>query len=385
MNINDYFDPVSLERPMYTLMKNEFTFSHNIDIHTPDTPVKNIGNYDIAIIGAGEEQNAYRQGSADSPARIREKLYLLTYIGKKTRIADLGNLKITGNINDTYFALRDVLQDLREKKVIALVLGGSQDLTLGMSMAFSSEKMFWNLTTFDARLDFGFGKEKLNSRNYLDSICKEKAASRLNYINIGQQSYFTPLKVLDKLENLGHEAIRLGIARSGMEIIEPVLRDSDIVSVDMSCVRQSDAPGVTVPGPNGFTGEELCQIARYAGASPKISAFGIFDIMPKKDFNEMTSHLAAQAAWYFMEGFAHRIEEDPRLGNSRKYMVETTSPNEHIVFYKSLKTERWWFELPVKEGEGNLNHIVACSRDDYDKACSREIPDRWWKRMRRYS
>jgi hypothetical protein len=225
----------------------------------------------------------------------------------------------------------------------------------------------------------------MNSRNYLDALFKEKTASHLNYVNIGQQAYFAPQKLQDKLENLGHESIRLGVARTGMEIIEPVLRDSDLVSIDMSCVRHSDAPGVSVPGPNGFTGEELCQIARYAGASSKIKALGIFEILPRKDFNDQTSHLAAQAAWYFMEGYLHRIEEDPREKGSRKFMVETTSPNEHIVFYKSLKSERWWFELPVKEPGTEKYYIISCSHEDYKKACNRELPDRWWKRMRRYS
>ncbi|HYW96951.1 MAG TPA: formimidoylglutamase, partial [Bacteroidales bacterium] len=300
MDLNDYFDPVSLEKPEFSLIREVYTFSHSITINTPDTPIRDIGKYDIALMGVREDKNAFLKGAASGPDAIREKLYMLGYVNKKVKIIDLGNLKITGNINDTYFALRDILHELVTAKVIPVIFGGSQDLTYGLSLAFSNSDRFWNLSTLDSKLDFDSGKKTLSSENYLDTIFRENKHNRLNYINIGHQLYFIPLKMLDKLENEGYESIRLGAARTALHETEPVMRDTHILSIDMSCVRQSDAPGASIPTPNGFFGHELCQMTRYAGASDHLKAIGFFEISPEQDINNHTAHLAAQATWYFI-------------------------------------------------------------------------------------
>ncbi len=153
----------------------------------------------------------------------------------------------------------------------------------------------------------------------------------------------------------------------------------------MSCVRQSDAPGASIPTPNGFFGHELCQMTRYAGASDRLKAIGFFEISPSQDLNQHTSHLAAQAAWYFIEGFSLRIDESPQSGGSKKFIIDMNSPADQLVFYKSNQTDRWWIELPVPDPRTGRNLLLACSYEDYQRACNHEIPDRWWKRMRKYS
>ncbi len=180
-------------------------------------------------------------------------------------------------------------------------------------------------------------------------------------------------------------AIRLGEARANLQSLEPVLRDTDLLSIDMSCIRQSEAPGVSLPSPNGFFGHELCQMSRYAGASDKIKSIGFFEVHPNKDINDQTSHLAAQSIWYFIDGFSIRTHEDPQTGNSKKYIVKANHPSENMTFYKSSLTDRWWIELPIVDSLSGRNHILACSYEDYTRACNSEIPDRWWRRMRRYS
>ena len=385
MDLNDYFDPVSLEKPDFSLIREVYTFSHSIKINTPDTPIRDIAQYDIAIMGVKEDKNAFLKGAAEAADRIREKLYILGYVNKKVKIIDLGNLKITASIKDTYFALRDILHELISHKVVPLIFGGSQDLTYGLSLAFNTGDTFWNLTTLDSKLDFDSGRKTLSSENYLDTIFRECKDNRLNYINIGHQLYFTPLKMIDKLENAGYESIRLGAARTAISETEPVMRDTDILSIDMSCVRQSDAPGASIPTPNGFFGHELCQITRYAGASDRLKAIGFFDISPGQDINNHTAHLAAQAAWYFIDGFTLKTREEPQISGSKKFIINMSSPADKLVFYKSNLTDRWWIELPVSDPRTGRNLLLSCSYEDYQKACNHEIPDRWWKRMRKYS
>ena len=385
MNLNDYLNPVSLEKPEISLIPPELCFSRKITIHTPDLPITNIESFDLAILGIPEEKNASIKGPADAPDSVRAKLYQLASVNRKTKIIDLGNLKITENINDTYFALRDIIQELESKSVVPVIIGGSQDLTFAMDIAFLASPYYYHLLTFDNRIDMGFKDKAITSRNYLETVLENKDPKLFNYTNLGHQIYFTPSKLLDALEKKGYESIRLGHIRTNIPEYEPIIRDATLISLDMSCVRQSDAPGVTIPSPNGFFGHEICQLARYSGSANNLKAFGIFEINPANDINSNTSQLAAQAIWYFIDGFSLKIKEDPQLGSSKKFIVNLNSVSEEIVFYKSLKTERWWIEMPFINPLTSKNYLISCSFSDYQMACNNEIPDRWWKAFHRLS
>lgn len=385
MNLNDYFDPVSLEKPTFSHLKAENTISRSIAIHTPDTPIKNVADYNVAIFGVKEDRNAFSRGSASTPDKVREKLYMLGNGHKKLKIIDLGNLKSTGNIEDSYFALRDILTELMKNSVTALIIGGSQDLGIGLARAFDDYEGFWNFTTIDARLDFGQAEYTQISSNYLESLIQNKKYKKLSITNIGHQQYFTPVSLLDKFENAGHHSIRLGEVRADLQIVEPILRDTFILSADINAVRQPDAPAGSSPSPNGFFGHEFCQLTRYAGASPYLKAILFSELLPENDLNDLSTHLLAQSIWYFLDGLSIKQEEDPRGKGMKKFIVSTSAANHNMIFYKSNQTDRWWMEIPIKDPLLDKNYIVSCSYKDYQKACVNEIPDRWWKLMRRFS
>ena len=383
MDLNDYFNPVSLEKPAIHLIRNDLTFSRKIKIHTPDHKIGNILDYDVAIIGVPEDKNAFMKGSAESPDAVRARLYQLSGINRKTRIIDLGNLKITENINDTYFALRDIIRELNDKEVVAVIIGGSQDLSYGIDMALNQNNHIYHLLSLDARLDLGFKEKKISSRNYLDTVLLDKDPRFFNYTNLGHQAYFTPDRLKDAIDKKGFESLRLGYVRSNLSFVEPQIRDASFISLDMSCVRQSDAPGVTLPSPNGFFGHEICQLARYSGAASGLKVFGIFELSPGNDINGHTVHLAAQTIWYFLDGFSIRIKEYPQTGGATKFIVNMQASGQDIAFYKSLKTERWWMELPALNPVTGLNYLIACNYEDYQSASADEIPERWWKAFHR--
>ena len=78
------------------------------------------------------------------------------------------------------------------------------------------------------------------------------------------------------MEKMHFDLIRLGSLRADMALCEPYLRDSDLVSMDMSSVKASGGIEVAHPGPNGFLEDEICSLSRYAGISDKVSSFGLF-------------------------------------------------------------------------------------------------------------
>jgi formiminoglutamase len=150
-------------------------------------------------------------------------------------------------------------------------------------------------------------------------------------------------------------------------------------------VRQSDAPGTSNPSPNGFYGEEICLLARYAGISDQLKVFGLFDVNPDFDIRSQTSGLAAQILWFFFEGFSQKQLETPSLsdynsGRFKRYHVRVTDLEDDLIFVKSNLTDRWWIEIHSID---NSKKYVACSYEDYVKANHNEVPDRWVKAVAR--
>lgn len=202
-----------------------------------------------------------------------------------------------------------------------------------------------------------------------------------NFTNFGHQSYFLDQIDLKLINKLSFKTIRLGEIKPTIHLTEPVLRDADIVSIDMSSVKQSDAPGHAYPSPNGFTGDEICQIAKYAGLSDRVGTFGIYEINPSFDINSQTTHLAAQMIWIFIESVTQRFNENPKINskNIKKFIIHVNEVNREVVFYKSVKSGRWWIEVYVFSGDKEYSKIIACAEEDYNMACKNELPDRWLK------
>ncbi len=379
MNLNDYFDPVELEKPEAYVATTDSTFGRKIKINTPNDPIDEISNYQIALIGVPEERNSHNKGTALAPDRIRGRLYQLFKVNDKIKITDLGNIKPGNTFNDTYIALRDVLIEIISNHVTAVIIGGSQDLTHACYAAFEQLQNSINLVTVDSSLDAVSSPS--GSFHYLAKILSDKKLFK--YTNIGHQQYLTDNECFELLERSNFESLRLGNIREKIFLVEPVLRDCNLVSFDIGALRHSDAPARINTSPNGFFADEACQVARYSGMSDSISCFGIFEVNPKFDTNNLTSHVAAQMIWYFIEGFSIRKIESPSSDDKdfKVFIIGHEDMEHDITFFKSIKTERWWMEVPVIKAGRKI--MVACSQEDYQQACNHDIPDLWWKSFRK--
>ena len=144
-----------------------------------------------------------------------------------------------------------------------------------------------------------------------------------------------------------------------------------------------DAPGNNNAVPNGFYGDQICAISRYAGISRKVSSFGIYEYNPKFDHREQTAHLVAQMIWYFIEGYNLRIDEFPfeSKANYSKYIVLVE--NETINFFKSDKSQRWWMEINYTHNKTKKSTLIPCAYQDYLTATNQIFPERWLKTFRK--
>jgi formiminoglutamase len=375
----DYFDPVSIEKQEYNHLAEHAGFPHDIVIHTENTPVKEIGKYKIALLGVPEGRNSPGTGTMKGPDSIRSRLYSLTRIPGKSRIIDLGNMKQGVTFNDTVAGLSDILTWLLDENVFPVVIGGSSALVSAIDSAFTRINIQYSLVAVDSRIDFINEKTDSDSFNYLYNILHNNKSTFNHYINIGYQTYLNDQQVINRFLKRKSELIRIGDVRNAIHLTEPYFRDSDVAVIDISAVRQSDAPGTISPSPNGFYGEEICALARFAGISDNLKVFGLFDVDPDIDIRSQTSALAAQIIWFFLEGFSQKQYETPLLGKSSagrftRYHVRVTDLDDDLIFVKSNLTDRWWMEF-LREDDEPL--YIACSHEDYLKANRDEIPGRW--------
>lgn len=385
VNLNDYFNPVSLEGPDFEHLASQAGFPHNITIHTENTPVKDISKYKIAIIGVPEGRNSTNAGSLKAPDMIRGQLYRLAKIPGRSKIIDLGNMKQGVTFNDTIAGLTDVLSLLVRENLFPVIIGGSSAIIPAIDKAISQSSAGYTLTCVDPRIDYSNEKKEYDSFNYLNAIINNHKSSFSHYINIGYQTYLNDQQIINRFLKRRSELLRIGDVRQAIYLTEPLFRDSDVAIFDISAVRQSDAPGTNCPSPNGFYGEEICLLSRYAGISDKLKVFGLFDVNPEFDLRNQTTGLAAQILWFFLEGFSQKQYETPVLnlnnsGRFIKYHVRITDLEDDMIFIKSTLTDRWWIELP---SDLHQNLYVACSHEDYLKANRNEVPDRWVQAVER--
>jgi arginase family enzyme len=366
-------------------MNAQAGFPHNIAIHTDNTPLKDISKYNIAIIGVPEGRNSPNAGSLKGPDVIRGELYKLAKIPGRPKIIDLGNMKQGVTFNDTIAGLTDILSLLIHDHLFPLIIGGSSALVPAIDKALSQEKIRYTLIAVDPRIDFSNERKDPDSFNYLNSIINNHRSTFDHYINIGYQTYLNDQQVINRFLKRRSELVRIGDVRHAIYLTEPLFRDSDVAVFDISAVRQSDAPGTISPSPNGFYGEEICLLSRYAGISDNLKVFGLFDVNPELDTRLQTSGLAAQILWFFLEGFSQKQFETPVLSISNsgrfiKYHVRVSDLEDDMIFIKSNLTDRWWIEF---SSEKDKNRYVACSHEDYLKANRNEVPDRWVKAVER--
>jgi formiminoglutamase len=385
VDLNDYFNPVSIEKPDYEHLTGPAGFSHNITIHTENNPVKDLKRFKIAILGVPDGRNSPGLGSAKAPDIIRDQLYRLSRIPGKARIIDLGNMKNGSTFNDTIAGLTDILSVLISEKIFPVILGGSSALVTAIDRYFTLSKTHYTLATIDSRIDFHTDKKENDSFNYLNNIIYGNKSYLNHFINIGYQTYLNDQQVINRLLRRRAELVRIGDVRQAIFLTEPLLRDSDVAVFDISAVRQSDAPATCSPSPNGFYGEEICLLSRYAGISDRLKVFGLFDVNPEYDIRFQTSGLAAQIIWFFLEGFSQKQYETPSLNESNsgrfvRYHVRLTDLEDDLIFVKSNLTDRWWIEIRTENDE---MHYVSCSHEDYLKANVNEVPDRWVKAVAR--
>lgn len=377
----DFLAPLESDLIIDIKQQSSQYLSSKVVFHTKED-FPDITKIHIAIIGVPENRGDGESINKVDLSFIRKQFYNLFPGNWSKTIADLGDILPGNSKEDTYFAVQKVISKLIKNKIIPIIIGGSQDLTYAMYRGYDDLEQMVNLVAIDNKFDLGKLDGSISSNTYFSKIIIEEPNNLFNYSNIGFQTYYNSQEEIDLMEKLFFDAYRLGEVCNNIAIAEPVFRDADLVSIDLTSVKSSSSGNSANFQPNGFNGKEICSLSRYAGLSDKVSSFGVFNFNSVKQ----EAPLIAQIIWYFIEGVHYRSNEYP-FGSKDNYLKYTVPfENEDIVFYRSDKTERWWIEIPFFSDSHNKlkkNSLLPCTHEDYLAACNLEFPERWWKAQRK--
>lgn len=327
----------------------------------------NITTMQLAIFGING------RGDADM---IRAKLFALKRGTNAYKIADLGNLQIGIDEEETQGRVREVCQFLKEQEVIPIMIGGNHDLALAQYKSYEVTQKLTSVINVDAFLDMEVEGER--NSTFLNDLLMHQPNFLFSYNHLGHQNYLIDPKGLAALDKLYFESLSLGELRNDIKEAEPLIRLADMMTFDVSAIRSSDAPGNPKAQPFGLTGEEACQLCWYAGINEKMSGIGFHEYYPSLDDNvHKTASVLATMIWYFIDGFYNRKDSGKfESSNYIKYSVSLEGHSETLTFYKSTVSEKWW--MAVSYGTKHLETAyIPCSYRDYQKATNGDFPERW--------
>ena len=343
---------------------------------------------DVVVLSVNENRGNVGDEFGDlDHFKIRERFYQFK-LNHKVKIADLGVLHAGATVRDTFSAIREITNAVQKKQKFLIILGGSQDLTYANYLGYQELEQTVNLTCVDNRFDVEIEKEEdITNHNFINHLLLHQPSILFNFSILGFQQFYAGQDELRFFDDLYFDYFRLGELQKNIEKSEPILRNTDILSVDLSSLRFSEFSGAINTAPNGFFGNEICQLMKYAGISDKLSSIGIYNQKIGK-LREVDNELIAQMLFFLIDGYSSRKNDFP-VGNKKehlKYSVFHDDFDHHLVFHKSPKSERWWLEVPYppsKDFKFERHHLIPCDYNDYLIAQKGVIPDLWWKTYRK--
>ena len=371
-SIADFLEPINLSEISHDSGYKEGQIGRVIKAYEDEFP--DLEEAQIVLVGCGEQRGGALLHASEAANAVRSEFYNLYYWHQDIKLADVGNIKIGKAYTDTYAALKIVLHELINEGKMVVVLGGSHDLTLAQYHAFADDKIQVDAVGVDAAIDINIDSP-FRSDNFLMELLTADPNYMRHYNHIAFQSYFVHPRMLETMDKLRFDCFRVGTVKEHIEEMEPVIRNCQMFSFDISALAHAFAPANAFT-PNGLNGEEACILMQYAGMSYNMRSIGIYGYRPEKDVDNLTAKQISHMLWYLMDGRSR--------GNREALMDEKESFNEfHIAFaevettfLQSKKTGRWWMQLPDKQ-------FIACSYKDYVLASSNEIPERWLRAQER--
>ena len=368
--INGYLCPLSEDLIEFKSNLSRGTLGSNITLYNSEKT--DYSSIDIAIVGLNEYRNSDEISDESlNLENFRREFYSLFYGNWSANILDLGDVISGKSYSDTYYAVNSIHQDLINQNIVVIFIGGGQDFTFPLYQSLSKKHNKVNISSVDNKFDFGKIKKQFSSSSYMSKIIMDKKNSLNHFCNLGYQTFLNSQEEIDLLNKFNFESHRLGNITENIKIVEPVLRETNLLTVDFKSIKSSELNFVHNYS-NGFESSQFCSVLRYAGMSNSINSVGLFELLN----SSISSALLSQSIWYFIEGYCLRIKEDPNSSNFKGYTYNVFCEGTNLKFYNSELSQKWWVEFINEIETKNISSLLPCNKRDYLMACDGTFSDR---------
>jgi formiminoglutamase len=278
----------------------------------PDAPA-------VVVVGfpsdEGVRRNGGRPGAADGPDAIRRALYRLTpdaehgaFADLLDRTADLGDVRVTGDVEADQERLGDVLAPLLADGVVPIVLGGGHETSFGHFLGYVGAGQDVEILNWDAHADVRPLKDGLAHSGSPFRQALEHASGRcLRYAVAGLQPHSTARAHLDFIDDYGGEVVwRRTLTEVRIRSIAIGLAERTFATFDLDAVDAVAAPGVSAPNVGGLPADLWLYAAYEMGRSSRVASMDVVELNPAFDLDGRTARLASLTVWHFLKGLAER-------------------------------------------------------------------------------
>ena len=278
----------------------------------------------VALIGLpddlGVRLNGGRPGAAGGPTAFRAAL---AKYGSATpdgvewpTIFDAGDVAPAEGtdaaaLGETHRRVTEATRAVVERGLFPIAVGGGHDLTYPFVRAVVVEHrrrhgdVPFGGVYFDAHLDV---REEVGSGMPFRRLMEDCRVGPLNVVGVSG--------LVNSREHAAYYAGRGGMFDGGavvqgrlVEAAGPLgtpATPAGFVSLDMDCLDQSYAPGVSAMNPMGLSPREVAGRLVALGASPWVRCFDIMELNPGHDEGGRTARLAAHLFLTFLGGWSRR-------------------------------------------------------------------------------
>ncbi|WP_438955552.1 agmatinase [Cognatiyoonia sp.] len=268
---------------------------------------------DVAILGAPFDFGTqFRPGARFGPRAIREASTLFsfghagaydyeddeTYLGKGTKIVDLGDADIVHT--DTIKSHANIEYGVRkilEVGAIPVVLGGDHSINIPCINAFDGQGPI-HVLQIDAHLDFVDERHgvRFGHGNPMRRAAEKPYVTGLSQFGIRNVSSTAKEGYVDACA-MGSDILSVRQCRAvGVEaLLDRIPADANIyLTIDIDGFDPSIAPGTGTPSHGGFLYYEVLELIAAVAKRQRIVGIDLVEVAPDYDPTGSTSTLAAQ-------------------------------------------------------------------------------------------
>jgi len=256
---------------------------------------------DYVILGAPfDATSTYRAGARFAPLAIREaSLNIETYSFRSSvdiedsKIHDLGDLHVAGEVEETLKRLEKVTGELLETGKLPVFIGGEHTITLGAMRAVGKNAA---VVSFDAHLDL--------REEYLDVATSHTTFMRriheqlhpIRLLEIGTRAVCREELEYAKKSDIhfitNHQILTDGVEKT-LRTITKLLANSEriYITIDMDVLDPAFAPGVQNPEPDGLTANIFLNLL-CGLCDQRVIALDLVEVAPNYDNGTTAIHAA---------------------------------------------------------------------------------------------